>query len=177
MNKLGDLVISYKSGEKEALIEIVKIFKPVINKFKRNSYCEDMENELILYMITLLEKMPIREEFLRDEKIIFSYIFKSLKNKYIRTNKKYYDKYSSERADDEFLNYKDYYLLESDVEFQDMIKDLSHCEKNILNKRYVSNLSESDIARELKTSRQYINKVHKKALHKLRNTCDKQFMN
>lgn len=169
MHKLGDLVVLYKSGEKESLIGIINKFKPVINKFKRNSYCEDMDSELILFMITLLEKMPVREEFLKDEKIVFSYIFKCLKNKYMRVNKKYYNQYTREFVDDDILNYKEYYLLESDIEFQDIIKDLSDCEKNILNKRYVCNLSESDIARELKTSRQYINKVHKKALTKLKN--------
>ncbi|WP_371025411.1 hypothetical protein LZ906_017195 (plasmid) [Paraclostridium ghonii] len=44
-------------------------------------------------------------------------------------NKKNYDKHSSELEDDKFLNYRDYYLLEGDVKFQDIIKDLSHCEK------------------------------------------------
>jgi RNA polymerase sigma factor (sigma-70 family) len=177
MRKLGDLVVIYKNGEKEALMEIVNIFKPVINKFKRNSYCEDMDSELILFMITLLEKMPMREEFLKDEKVVFSYIFKSLKNKYIRVNKKHYIQYNRELPNEEIFNYKEYYSLESNVEFHDMIKDLSDCEKNILNKRYIYNLTESDIARELKTSRQYINKVHKKALTKLRTTHNKHLIN
>ena len=39
-------------------------------------------------MITLLDKMPIREEFFKYDKYVFSYISKLLKNKYIRVNEK-----------------------------------------------------------------------------------------
>lgn len=168
MNNLGELVKFYKSGEKDAAVEIINIFKPIINKYKRNSYCEDMDNELILFMITVLEKMPLRDELLNDEKYLFSYILKSLKNKYVRINQKSYLKYKNELSNCDVLDYSQYELLQCDVEFKDMIKDLSNREKNILNKRYLYNLNESDIARELNTSRQYINKVHKNALNKLK---------
>ena len=177
MQKLVDLVRNYKNGDKDALIKIINIFKPSINKYKRNSYCEDMDSELTLFMITLLDRMPIREEYLKDDKYIFSYISKALKNKYIRVNEKHYIKKIDDVPPDDFLNYSEYGSLESNVVFYDIIKDLSDNEKNILNKRYICNLTESDIARELKKSRQYINKVHKRALSKLRETCNNNFIN
>ena len=49
-----------------------------------------------------------------------------------------------------------------------MIKMLNESEKNIFIKKYVNDLSESDIARENNISRQYINKTHKNALKKIR---------
>ncbi|WP_347449171.1 sigma factor-like helix-turn-helix DNA-binding protein [Terrisporobacter vanillatitrophus] len=168
MNRLGELVKLYKNGEKDALVEIVDIFRPIINKYKRNSYCEDMDNELIVFMITVLEKMPVRNDLLDNEKYLFSYIFKSLKNKYMRINQKSYLRYKNELLNYDVLGYYGHESLQSDVEFQDIIKDLSNREKDILNKKYLYNLNESDIARELNTSRQYINKVHKNALNKLK---------
>lgn len=168
MKKLGKLVRQYKDGDNDALIEIIDVFKPVINKYSRNSYNEDMENELVLFMITLLDKMPVREEVLNNDKYVFLYILKSLKNKYIYINKKSYERYSNELLNNEYLNYHDYESLESDIVFYDMIKFLSDVEKNILIKKYIGNLSESDIARKFNTSRQYINRTHKKALNKLR---------
>lgn len=169
MNRLSKLVKLYKNGEKDALLEIVDIFRPIINKYKRNSYCEDMDNELILFLITILEKITLREELFNNEKYLFSYIFKSLKNKYMRINQKSYLKYKNESLNYDAIEYREYELLQSDMEFQDIIKDLSTREKYILNQKYIFNLNESDIARELNTSRQYINKVHKNALGKLRN--------
>lgn len=168
MNKLGELVKCYKNGDKDALIEIINIFKPVINKYDKNSYHEDMGSELVLFMITVLEKMPIREELFNNDKYIFSYIFKSLKNKYISINKKSYERYNNEILNNEYLNYHDYELLKSDLIFYDMIKTLSDNEKNILVKKYINHLNESDIAKKCNTSRQYINRTHKKALDKLR---------
>lgn len=129
-----------------------------------------MENELILFMITVLEKMPLREDLFKDDKYVFSYILKSLKNKYICVNKKSYFRFNNEVLNNEIFDYTESESIKSDIIFQDMIKGLSECERKILNKKYVFNLTESDISRELKTSRQYINKVHKKALGKLRDT-------
>lgn len=168
MNKLGELVKLYKNGEKDVLVEIVDIFRPIINKYKRNSYYEDMDNELIVFIITVLNKMPIKEDLLNNEKYLFSYILKSLKNKYMRVNQKNYLRYKSELLSCDALDYQGHESLQSDVEFQDMIKHLSIREKDVLNKKYLYNLNESDIARELNTSRQYINKVHKNALNKLK---------
>ena len=37
------------------------------------------------------------------------------------------------------------------------------------NKKYIYNLSEADIARELNISRQAVHKTHKRALNKLKN--------
>ncbi|MGL5713068.1 MAG: sigma-70 family RNA polymerase sigma factor [Paraclostridium sp.] len=172
MNKLVNLVMTYQNGDKDAFIEIINIFRPALNKFKRNSYCEDIDSELILFLITLLEKLEMRERFLEDDKYIFSYIFKSLRNKYIRINKKNYSTYSFELLNDEFSNFNISEYLETNVEFFDLIKGLSSCERNILDRYYINNLTESDIAKELNTSRQYINKTHKKALNKLKNTLE-----
>lgn len=168
MCKLGNLVKRYKEGDKEALLGIIDIFNPVIQKYDRDSYCEDMGSELVLFMITVLDKMTIREDLFKEDKYVFSYILKSLRNKYISANKKSYIRYSKESLNNDFLNYQEYELLESNIIFNDMIKDLNDIEKNVLNKRYISNLNESDIARGLNTSRQYVNKVHKKALNKLK---------
>ncbi|XAM53788.1 hypothetical protein TVTCOM_39570 (plasmid) [Terrisporobacter vanillatitrophus] len=120
-------------------------------------------------MITMLEKVSKREDILKDDKYLTLYILKSLRNKYIEINKKNYNVYSNEIPSDKFLDYSGYDNLESDMVFYDIIKNLSSCEKNILIKKYIYNLNESDIARELNTSRQYINRTHKKALSKLRN--------
>lgn len=173
MQKLGDLVKDYNNGDKNALVEIINQFKPAINKYKKESYYEDLDSELTLFMINILGKISMREDILRDDKHLRFYILKSLKNKHIEINKKSYTIYSSEIPSDKFLDYNGYELLESDIVFYDIIKDLSICEKHILTKKYIHNIKESDIARELNTSRQYINRVHKKALSKLRDSYNK----
>lgn len=176
MCKLGNLIKIYNDGDKEALIEIIDKFMPVINKYKKESYYEDIDSELTLFMINILEKVSEREEILKDDKYLTFYILKSLKNKYIEINKKSYNIYSSEIPSDNFLDYSCYELLESDMGFYDIIKNLSVFEKDILIKKYIHIMNESEIARELNTSRQYINRIHKKALNKLRNTYNKLYL-
>ena len=53
MSKLCNLIRLYKEGNKDYLIDIINIFNPVLQKFQRESYCEDIENDLILFMIML----------------------------------------------------------------------------------------------------------------------------
>lgn len=170
MKKLRELVKDYNNGDKNTLVEIINEFKPAINKYKKESYYEDLDSELTLFMMNILDKISKREDILKDDDYLRFYILKSLKNKYIEINKKSYNIYSSEIPSDNFLDYSGYELLESDIVFYDMIKKLNIYEKDIIIKKYIHNLNESDIARELNTSRQYINRVHKKALIKLRDT-------
>lgn len=173
MNKLCNLIKLYKKGEKELIMDIIAIFNPLLNKFKRDSYYEDIENELILFLITLLDKIPSDKDFFTEDKYAFSYICKSLKNKYIHLNTNEYLLYNKETNNDLILNYKGYEDTFNNIIFHDMIKDLSISEKNIINKKYVYNLSEADIARELNISRQAVHKTHKRALSKLKNIYSK----
>lgn len=168
MNKLCNWIELYRKGDKEVLVDIVKLFKPLLKKFERNSYCEDIESELILFIITLLEKMPEGQTF-KDDKYAFSYIYKSLKNKYIYINRKGYTIYNHEVSNDIALNQQGYYETFSDIVFNDMIEGLTTSEKNIMYKKYIYNLSNADIARELNVSRQAVYKIHKRALDKLKN--------
>ena len=169
MSKLCNLIRLYKEGNKDYLIDIINIFNPVLQKFQRESYCEDIENDLILFMIMLLDKMPIENEFFKEDKYAFSYIYKSLRNKYIYLNKKGYALYCNEINNDEVLNYNGYEDIFNDVIFNDMIRELSIAEQNIINKKNIYNLSEADIARELNISRQAVHKTHKRVLNKLKN--------
>lgn len=168
MNKLCNLIELYKKGEKESIVDIIDIFNPLLNKFKRDSYYEDIENELILFLITLLNKISDDKKTFLEDKYAFSYIHKSLKNKYIDLNTNGYLLYNKETNNDLIFNYKGYEDSFNNIIFHDMIKDLSISEKNIINKRYVYNLSEADIARELNISRQAVHKTHKRALTKLK---------
>lgn len=168
MNKLCNLINLYKSGNSESLVKIVDEFKPIISKLERDSYCEDLESELILFIIVLLDEIQIKEKFLKEDKYVFSYIYKSIKNKYINLNKRDYKIYSKEVNSDNFLEYSGYNYINSNIIFYDMIKNLTDIEKNTIIKIYLYNLSEAEIAREMNVSRQAVSKCHKKALNKLR---------
>lgn len=168
MSKLYNLVKLYKNGNKNAIIDIIEIYNPVLNKFNRNSYSEDMKNDLILFMITLLDKIAIEKKEFKEDKYIFSYIYKSLKHRYIYENSKRCHIYNNETTYDVLLNDVSYDNNFSNIVFKDMVKNLTKSEKYVINKKYLFNLSEADIARELAISRQAVHKTHKRALNKLR---------
>lgn len=169
MRDLYKSIKKYKDGQIEEILNILNAFDPLLNKFQRLSCYEDMKSELSLFMFNLIEKFPIEKDCFKEEKYIINYIYKSLKNKFIQINK-LYQKVSLHEVDKdmEVLNNYDNKNPFSDIIFEDIIKDLTEKEKNILRKIYLYKLNESEVSRELNISRQAVNKAHLRSLSKLK---------
>lgn len=169
MGELYNIIQKYKEGNTNEIINILEKFDPLLNKFDRNSYYEDMKSELSLYMFHILNKIPIEKKGFNQDKFIVSYIYKSLKNKYIHLNKTSQLIHTIEIENENKLLNSSYTERELEsVELFDMFKNLTNYEKTILTQIYIYNFKESEIARDLKVSRQAINKTHKRALSKLK---------
>lgn len=170
MGKLYNTIQNYKNGNINEIISVLEQFDPLLNKFNRNSYYEDMKSELSLYMFHILNKIPLEKKCFNQDKFIISYIYKSLKNKYIHLNKTIQSIHNVELENENKLLNSSYTEKELEfIEILDMFKNLTDYERNVLIQIYIYNFKESEIARNLKVSRQAINKTHKKALSKLKN--------
>lgn len=168
MEKLFDLIQDYKANNLDTFVDIVEKFDPLLNKYQRNSCCEDIKYDLILFMSILLDKIPLENELFKQEKYIISYIHRSLKNQYILLNKTQSKVCRSEiPLDDKFMEYS-HENFNSDIIFYDMISTLTKLEKKIIMEIYMFDSTESEVARIQNVSRQAIHKTHKNALRKLR---------
>lgn len=168
MGQLYNLIQDFRNGNMDIFILIMEKFEPKLNKLQRNSVYEDMKSDLILFMFKLLNKIPLEKDIFREDKYIISYINRSLKNHYIYLNKINCRVKSKELALEEIhINNGDDNCF-SNIIFDDIIKTLTHAEKDIIFKKYKLNYSDAEIARMKGISRQAIYKTHVRALSKIK---------
>jgi hypothetical protein len=58
MCTICNLILAAKNGSHNSMLELIKIFKPLIKKYAFKMNYEDAENDLILSMIQLIYSMP-----------------------------------------------------------------------------------------------------------------------
>ena len=169
MRQLYNLIQDFRNGDSDTFILILERFEPKLNKLQRNSIYEDMKSDLILFMFKLLNKIPLEKEVFREDKYIISYINKSLQYQYIYLNKINYKVKSNEMILEETdINNRDDNCF-SNIIFEDLIKNLTEREKDMIFKRYKLNYSEAEIGRMKGISRQAVHKTHVRALSKMTN--------
>lgn len=168
MEQLYNLIQNFKNGSKETFTLIMEKFEPKLNKLQRNSIYEDMKSDLVLFMLKLLNKIPLEKEIFKEDMYIVSYINKSLQNHYIYLNKINCKIMSKELVlEESYINNGNDNCF-SNLIFEDIIKTLTDAEKDIIIKKYKHNYSEAEIARMKGISRQCIHKTHIRALSKMK---------
>lgn len=168
MGEIYLLVYESKKGNKEKVIDLIHKFDSLLNKLQRNSHYEDMKNDLVLFLLRLISRVPIEVENFKDDKYITSYIYKSIKNEYIRLNKKIQERHNNELyLNESIINNKQNEQFDK-VMLNDMMKILTEKEKEIISKIYINGFTEAQIGRDKKISRQAVHKTHERALKKLR---------
>ena len=169
MNKIYNLLSKYDQNKEIVTLCLLDRFEPLLNKYSKNTYYSDMKNDLVLFFIELIPKIPIYKENFKHDKYIISYIHKSLKNQYILLNKKYNKNLKMEES----FNSKNYLFAianetYNDIEVRSIVKNLTLKEKQVIIYKYQYNLSFAFIGKIMNVSRQSIYKTHKRAINKLR---------
>ena len=82
-NTIYKNIKEYKKGNKEIFREIINVFNPLINKLSKSVNGEDTRQDLLVHLLEIINKLPEENKF-EDDKMIFSYISKALKYKYIK---------------------------------------------------------------------------------------------
>ncbi|MBC5630511.1 sigma-70 family RNA polymerase sigma factor [Clostridium sp. NSJ-6] len=166
---LRNKIIEIQNGNKNNIYDILIIFDNILNKYSRLLDHEDTKQDLIIFLIGLLDKIPIYE--FNNERQILSYISKSIKYEYIRLSKINSRKLSNEVYINEDTEM--YYNFDSsDIEFLDLISVLNESEKNILKLFFIENFSISEISKLMNVSRQAINQNKNRAIKKLKYIVD-----
>ena len=166
-NEMFVKIMNIKKGNNDELIEVIEMFKPLIRKYSKMIDGEDTEQDLKIFLINLLNKIPVDSDRLYEDKAIFAYIAKSLRSEYIKLSKK---------RDKKILNEVEIDLevdlgsneLESEIELLDMFKVLSEKEAYIIKLIYVYYLSVTEVAEYMNISRQAVNKTKNRALNKIK---------
>lgn len=170
---LKELIGRYKAGDKMAMNMIISKMTPIINKYARKLYkmeFEDMKQEMIIAVIESVMKIKKYD----SEYECLRYITNGLYYRYMELIRKSLTlEFNEEILDYEKLGqFSDSHFSEySDIEFFcDLEKTCdisSNMKKKIYNYVINCNYNDNEIARDLKVSRQYVNRCKKQIFYSL----------
>ncbi|WP_404406571.1 sigma-70 family RNA polymerase sigma factor [Jeotgalibacillus malaysiensis] len=163
---LYDIAVKMRSGGERETLELLSTFEPIIHKYGRILDGEDTKQDLKLHLLKVARKMPL-EQLKDNNKIIFSYLAKSLKYEFIRLSKKNSKKIEIEQAF-EVKNVADEAAMNSEIELLEMMEVLTSQESFVIECMYVSDLSATELAQYMKISRQAVNQTKNRALEKMK---------
>lgn len=110
-----------------------------------------------------------------NDKTLISYISHSIKFEFYKYFKQQYNQSNTELNFLDEINYEENptnciseNMIFSDLEFLNLLKDLTDKERNVIINKYKYGFSTSEIAKKNKVSVQAIYKLEKRALNKLR---------
>lgn len=165
-----------KSGNKDAMAQIIEKFNPLLKKYSRKLEYEDAYNDLVLFFIELIYKIPdqIIASF-NDGKLV-KYISICIKNHHYYLLKK--NTFSVNEINISEMSDEQKYYLESSSSVIDesnaeniffILKDfLAPNELQIIILIYYFGYTSAEIARKEKTTRQAVNQLKQRALHKIK---------
>lgn len=169
MCDLLELVLKSKESNKDAMLEIVNRFMPLIKKYSRKLEYDGSESDLIIAIIKLIQSYPNYNNISSEGEIV-AYINTSIIHEYIRLSK-----INQKIIAIEIPLNDDIYLITTDADIQNMVYvnellDKLPTRQSILLKHlFIDEYSEAHLAKKLNISRQAVNKNKNKALNNLKN--------
>lgn len=171
MESLRNTVFEAQKGDKNALLEVITFFDPLIKKYvKLMDYDEDFKSELTIYLMELIKSINLSDFRIMNDFTLINYIRTSVYHEYILLSKKRNEVVQSEKYYEvEDLNY----LLGEDYRISDRLNDLlidellryylTKCEYKCFNLMIIEGYSSSQASKTLGISRQAVNNSKKQS--------------
>ena len=170
--ELHDLILKAKNNSDDAKIAIIEKFSPIISKYSYKLGYEDAKQDLILFVLTLIPKIP--DNFKEDAQLV-SYIAKAVYCQYIKLSKSYCAISNVEIYSNDFFSYipSNFQLsnVDNSVFIENLLSKLSKYHCQIIYLHYIEGYSIQELADYYHLSRQAVNKAKNSALKILKNEC------
>ncbi len=166
---LYSLIEAAQNKDKQSTVDILSHFHPTIKKLSNGLYYEEAETDLIIVFLELIKSMNIKRFSNADEKQIASFIHKYLKNKSLnlfRDNKTRYK--PCIEANYDLLEDKSIPNICNSLFISLLLDSLIPLQREVIVYKFVYGFSDKEIAKQLKVSRQAINRIKNRALNNLR---------
>ncbi|MDY2734967.1 sigma-70 family RNA polymerase sigma factor [Intestinibacter sp.] len=169
MNELFDLVKNYQETKnEESFLLLLKKFNPLIKNLSNKSIYPDMKNELTLFFTELVNKPYLLNLNSKNDKCLSKYIGKSMHNYFQKINKHYEQIIKTEPTEFKDSIYTNTINSFNTIEFKDFLNYLSPKEKEIILYYFNDLYTCTEISKKYNVSRQYIHKILKRSLKKLK---------
>ena len=176
MGTLQQLIMRAQDDEPDAMLSIIEMFRPAIQKFARlKNYDEDVKSEMTLSLIEVVHAIRLDKLNISSDGILISYISKALKHSYIHLSQR------SERVRDSEMTCDDthQFLIDAydpnDKNFSDEVVTFAFLKQTLSPREYlcvtkivIEGYSATELANLLGVSKQAINQCKRRALQKLR---------
>jgi RNA polymerase sigma factor (sigma-70 family) len=170
MNNLIDIVKKARKGEKEAMIELLEKFKPLIKKYSYKLNYEDSEAELVLFLLEIVHSMEIENGSYINDECVIGYINKCFINKFYKlSNSRYMKSIIETCLEIEISNEEDYLDIETNIYVNELLGKLTNRQRMIVHSIYIDNKQQKQIAKEFHISRQAIHRTKRRAFEILKN--------
>lgn len=84
MKELKGLICAAKTGDQSAMLKIIDMFQPAIQKYTRlMKYSEDAHSDIVLALIELIRAIDLDKLTCQSDYALINYISKTLYHKYI----------------------------------------------------------------------------------------------
>jgi RNA polymerase sigma factor (sigma-70 family) len=174
MSELYNAVLMSQCGDNEKLLYLCEKFKPLLKKYSYKLGYEDAYEDLLIYFIECIYKIPTTSgKFQESDMFILSYIKRSIYNAYIQLHINIEKVNYYEQTYDEF-EYVSNLIPNSINEYVeamfilDMERLLTNKEFILFKQKFILNLTDNEIAHQLKISRQAVNKKIKNLKEKIK---------
>lgn len=174
MKELKGLICAAKTGDQSAMLEIIDMFQPAIQKYTRlMKYSEDAHSDIVLALIELIRVIDLDKLTCQSDYALINYISKTLYHKYIyisrlsRALSQVETQYDSD-WEIELCNSSDSQFT-SDVVIQDLLKrELTQKESYCIWEIVLLGRHATEVAAELGVTKQAVNQCKRRALKKLK---------
>lgn len=166
MNTLYEAVLLSQKGDNDATMQVINKFRPLIKKYSYKLNYDDAEADLTAFLIKIIKKLPVNKNLdMRNDGCIVNYIHKSLTFQYFYLYKKVHQINSMEICLEMDISIEDdFSQIENSIMLEKLLEVLPEKQKTVIKGIYIENRKQSEIASELKVSRQAIYRIKKQAL-------------
>lgn len=169
-----DLVERAQKDDKEAMMELINRFDPLLKKYAWKLHYEDAYGDIVLYFIELIKSFHLDRLICQKDEFIISYINASIMHFY-KKRVPYLIKMKKEISLSALTDEQVYYLEKQSVKKNEINIFMELGLENLLNRKecqviymiYVRDYSSAEAARILSRSRQAVNQIKQRALKKL----------
>lgn len=176
MKGLKDLICAAKNDNQLAMLEIIDMFKPAIQKYTRlMKYSEDAHSDIVLTLIELIHAIDLDKLTCQNDYALINYISKTLYHKYIyisrlnRALSQVETQYDSEQEIERTMYDPSGSHFTSDVAILDLLnRELTQRESYCILEIVLRGRLATEVAAELGVTKQAINQCKKRSLEKLK---------
>lgn len=171
---ISELITNYKNKEdSKSILKIIECMYPAINRYSRQAYWEnyeDMQQELILAVMEAVEKIETFEK----EGAAVNFLVNAIRNRFYelyRIYKNHLNELYSCPDDIENLcshDFEQYKDIEFKADLEKMIQYHSPTQQKVAYYILGENITDTEIAKHLQVSRQYVNRCKKRIFSALK---------